>query len=109
MALTANEDASFYYAKPTDVYLANQVDVTPHVQGGTLEVSMSDVWVGCILPNRFVVRGLHACSVRDANVESRPPNQEFTVPKCWTCSVSGLIHRLAGGRRTSAELLGGRT
>ena len=44
----------FSYAVETDrrFYLANQVDVTPHVQDGTLyfEVLMSDVWVwdGCI-------------------------------------------------------------
>lgn len=52
----------FSYAVETDrrFYLANQVDVTPHVQDGTLyfEVSMSDV-----------------------NVEERLPNQEFTVPE----------------------------
>ena len=39
----------FSYAVETDrrFYLANQVDVTPHVQDGTLyfEVLMSDVWV----------------------------------------------------------------
>lgn len=75
----------FSYAVETDrrFYLANQVDVTPHVQDGTLyfEVSMSDVWVWDVFRSNRFVKKVHAYSVRDVNVEERLPNQEFTVPE----------------------------
>jgi len=75
----------FSYAVETDrrFYLANQVDVTPHVQDGTLyfEVSMSDVWVWDVFRSNRFVKKVHTYSVRDVNVEERLPNQEFTVPE----------------------------
>ena len=95
----------FSYAVETDrrFYLANQVDVTPHVQDGTLyfEVSMSDVWVWDVFRSNRFVKKVHAYSVRDVNVEERLPNQELTPS-------SRLIDRLAGGKRAAAELPGGR-
>ena len=75
----------FSYAVETDrrFYLVNQVDVTPHVQDGTLyfEVLMSDVWVWDVFRSNRFVKKVHAYSVRDVNVEERLPNQEFTVPE----------------------------
>ena len=83
----------FSYAVETDrrFYLANQVDVTPHVQDGTLyfEVSMSDVWVWDVFRSNRFVKKVHAYSVRDVNVEERLP----LTPS------SRLIHRIAGGSR----------
>ena len=99
----------FSYAVETDrrFYLANQVDVTPHVQDGTLyfEVSMSDVWVWDVFRSNRFVKKVHAYSVRDVNVRSACPTRSSPCRKCRTLTPrlrtpsSRPVHRLAGGKR----------
>ena len=92
----------FSYAVETDrrFYLANQVDVTPHVQDGTLyfEVSMSDVWVWDVFRSNRFVKKVHAYSVRDVNCGGAPvPTRSSPCRKCRTSTLSSSpIQCLAG-------------
>lgn len=79
-----NVSELFTYVVETDrrFYLANEVQVTPHTEKGSLyfEVDLTDVWVWDVFrPTRFVKK-VHIYSVKDVNVEEKAPRTDLTVP-----------------------------
>ncbi|MFW0178918.1 DUF2469 family protein [Rothia sp. P7208] len=75
----------FRYVVETDrrFYLANSVEVTPHIQQGSVyfEVTMNDVWVWDFFRASRFVKNVHVYSFKDVNVEERLADAELVVPQ----------------------------
>lgn len=79
-----NVSGLFTYIVETErrFYLANAVQVTPHLKEGTVffEIEMQDVWVWDIFRSSRFVKNVRVYSVRDVNIEERTPGEEFMIP-----------------------------